>query len=332
MSRTQLRASLHVAAAALCLSTLLCAAPSSHRAGAQNPPSSADQAVPYFPTDDVGRQVSLFTFLLPRIGEPSLLTADHDPDALIYRIEIFYAMPPRLLAVRLSLNLDGTAGIFGAEEYLGNQEVFHSPVHTVSATDTKKFLDLVDRANFWSMPMTVQPGGYYRDAGMWAFEGVLNGNYHVVFRESPDASQLTDIERSLVRGLAQLDEAGPPLKFQFNSAGSGLTKGGEFSFEKYKSQDDVIVEKRVESYEPAGETTIRMNALIHSAIQKKEQTPVQARDGGTTQNRWEIYTRNGPEKGFYFLVLWADGHNLYILQSSSERHVLAYEALAYPNE
>ena len=121
----------------------------------------------------------------------------------------------RLLALRLSVNPDGSTGITCIEES-GAPSNAHRAQLTDSDANVKKFLQLVEKADFWSMP-SVEPEivasgrrDYKLDAGPWVFEGVRNGSYYFVVRRGPKTSPFTEMVHFLAKDLAKLDESTIP--------------------------------------------------------------------------------------------------------------------------
>jgi hypothetical protein len=56
--------------------------------------------------------------------------------------------------------------------------------HPLSADEWSRFLSLLERASFWSLP-TVDGGPMAEDGAAWLLEGTNGAKYHVVDRQSP---------------------------------------------------------------------------------------------------------------------------------------------------
>jgi hypothetical protein len=203
---------------AACATAFLFSGMNSQQAAPQSPASSAAATPHYFPPGAVNGFAEFFASYLTRVGEPSLLIAAQEPEAILYRFESMAGQTGRTLAVRLSLNPDGSARIFTAEEF-GTPRSLHRTENNVAPTDVNRLLQLVDRGRFWSMA-TIEPENrdlprraYKTDASTWVFEGVRNAGYHVVLRRGPEPGRFTEMVRFLLRDLAKLDESAIPRTF-----------------------------------------------------------------------------------------------------------------------
>jgi hypothetical protein len=148
------------------------------------------QAVdPFFPPDVFDDfAVNWYVPHLKAMKEPSLWTLSRkDPTAAVYR---FLWLPTfhRPVSVRIVRSSDSAVlhivkldGRGGYEP--GGISVLKSKKLTRKQWD--EFKRRLDQANFWFMPTEeVEDSGTGGDRLI--FEGVLDGNYHVVHRESPD--------------------------------------------------------------------------------------------------------------------------------------------------
>ena len=183
--------------------------PNSRRGVTQNSASSVTTSGVYFPSGAVDGFADFFSNYLRRAGEPSLLAAAQDPDAFSYRLDSLAAQLWQVRAVRLTLNPDGSGRIFTTEDS-GTPHMLHRKEASIPAEDVSKFLQLVEKAGFWSMPAAEQENAdphrrvYKLDASTWVFEGVRNGAYHVVLRRGLDPSPFTDMVRFLLKDVAKL--------------------------------------------------------------------------------------------------------------------------------
>jgi hypothetical protein len=200
--------------AALCTAAFLFARAISQQSASRTPPPSTERGA-YFPAGLFDGFAFYISDFLARVGEPSLLTAEQDSSALSYRFNSMSFVPERMLAVRLSLNPDGSARIFATEES-GTPRVVHRTQKSASVANVHKFLRRVEKADFWSM-LPIEPDRpdaprrvYKMDASIWVFEGVRNGNYHVVLRRAPESSAFTQMVDFLIEDLAKLDESAIP--------------------------------------------------------------------------------------------------------------------------
>ena len=199
----------------ICAGSLLFTCPSPERGLVQRSESSASDETAYFPPGAVDGFADYFSGYLKSIGEPSLLAAAPDRTAVAYRLDWMSGSKGYLLAVRVALNSDRSASLVATEER-GAQAGPARTKRSISELDLRRFLKLVDKADFWSMP-SVEPDqsgparkSYKLDASIWVFEAVRDGNYHVVLRRAPERSSFTDMVRFLTMDLAKLDQSASP--------------------------------------------------------------------------------------------------------------------------
>jgi hypothetical protein len=114
--------------------------------------------------------------------------------------------------VRLVVNADGSGQTISAVSSSGKSDEFKNTKVSVSASDVQKFLQLVEKVGFWSMPSIEKKneGGrkmYVFDGAWWMVEGVRNKSFHYVFRRNPGSSSFTEIGRDLAKNLAKIDNS-----------------------------------------------------------------------------------------------------------------------------
>ena len=134
----------------LFVAVLLLVVPPSRQDVPKVPPASASQAVVFFPPGAIDGWANFFSQYLSYFNEPSLLAAAQDSSALSYRFESLAGRKPRILAARVSVSPDGSARVVAVEQS-GTPPILHRTERTASAAEVKKFLQLVDKADFWSM-------------------------------------------------------------------------------------------------------------------------------------------------------------------------------------
>ncbi len=163
---------------------------------------------------------SLLAILLPALNEPSLLEVSKDKSVVSYRVT-YLAIPLwQLVAIRLTVNADGTGGITSAVSLnpsdLKNVKNVKRNKNTVSAADVRKFLQFIDDSGFWSMttlentdlsPTDSSGHKTYVMDGSWCMvEGVRDGSFHYVLRRNPmRPSPFLRIGHYLAKDLANLD-------------------------------------------------------------------------------------------------------------------------------
>ncbi len=121
---------------------------------------------------------------LRAMKEKSLLKSTNE-NTEIYRFfwlrsfhhPIFVRIEKRNSKIKLfTKELDGT----GSSEPV---RILKSKEISLTEEDFLKFLDLINRANFWQMPTSSKMG---RDGAQWILEGVKDNRYHIVDRWSPE--------------------------------------------------------------------------------------------------------------------------------------------------
>ena len=162
----------------------------------------------FFPPGAIDGWSNFFSQVLSQFNEPSLFAAAQDSSALSYRVESMAGRKWQIFAVRVSVSSDGSARVV-AVGVSGTPSTLHRTEHSASAAEVKKFLQLVDKADFWSMRAGESGQGYF-DADTWVFEGVRNGAYHAVVRSGGMSKPLVDMVHFLLRDLAKLDESDIP--------------------------------------------------------------------------------------------------------------------------
>jgi hypothetical protein len=184
----------------------------SPRSPAKGSTQSTSDAPVYLPPGQT--DASLFSVILASLSEPSLLEAAKDSSVHSYRVSYFSPVPTHEMAVRLVVSADGSgqiASVVSSGEASGVKRTKNS----VSSADVDKFLQLVEKAGFWSMSSnedTEQKDAagrklYVLDGSFWMVEGVRNGSFHYVYRRNPKPSPITEIGCYLAKGLAKIDDS-----------------------------------------------------------------------------------------------------------------------------
>lgn len=204
MLSTHRKALLYASIAALSVSAALSCAPTGQQDTPKSASRQASQPAQYFPEELARGFASFFAEYLRFFDEPSLLPGPQDGTVVSYRLESLLLRGHKVLVVRLSLNPDGSARVVTVDQS-GNPAAVHRTERTATAESVKKFLELVDKANFWSTSTTRQDGGYTRDGVPWIFEAIRNGKYHVVIRDNWPSNPSNEFLRYLTIDLAKLD-------------------------------------------------------------------------------------------------------------------------------
>lgn len=124
-------------------------------------------------------------------------------------------MPVREIAVRLVINSDGSGQITSAVSSRAASGVKRTR-NDVSIGDVNKLLQLLAKVEFWSISSNeddekeIDAAGrkvYVLDGSYWMVEGVHEGSFHYVYRQSPKPSPITEIACSLAKDLAKPDDS-----------------------------------------------------------------------------------------------------------------------------
>lgn len=121
------------------------------------------------------------------------------------------------------------------------------------------------------------------------------------------------------------------IRFTAVSAGRLPKKGArEVSFTSFKSEDGVLVIRDVESYSSPSRSREEWDRMLKRAEKVLDRSPKQAPDGRTIGIRAVVQAGRSGRPDEKFAVFWTDGPDIYVLSSSSLRHVLAFEKQFYP--
>ena len=158
------------------------------------------------PDDQSGESFGRY---LRSIGEPPLRQSAGNSQARAYRLMIFGFPVERTWVLRLQIENDGGAKLFVREAPFNGTNLLLNKQATVSTADVNAFLECVKRADFWRLPTGEDPDPRIKDGSYWFLEGTLRGDYHMVYRRSPELhpGKFTDVGRYLARDLAQLDDS-----------------------------------------------------------------------------------------------------------------------------
>ncbi len=127
----------------------------------------------------------------------------------------------------------------------------------------------------------------------------------------------------------QVYDGEPRVRFRRLSGGKLEHQGVAVEVNNYKAQDDVLVQQIIQEYPSPSGSGQEMQKMIKRAASVIERGPQKGREGRPTEERAVLMLGGLPSGQAQATVVWTDGPNLYVLQSSSLRHVLAFEAQAY---
>jgi hypothetical protein len=156
------------------------------------------------PDDQYGESLGGY---LRSIGEPPLLRSADNSQAHAYRLMIIGFPVGRTWVLRLQMGDDGSAKLFARETPFNGTNLLLNKQDSVSITDVNAFLECVKRADFWRLPTLEDPDSRIKDGSYWFLEGTRRGDYHMVYRRSPELhpGKFTNVGRYLAKDLAHLD-------------------------------------------------------------------------------------------------------------------------------
>jgi hypothetical protein len=201
--------SLFASIAILSVSTALWCAPISQQDTPRSTSQQPNQPIQYFPEGLVANFTRFFAEYLRFFDEPSLLPEAQDRTVVSYRLESLLLRGHKVLVVRLSLNPDGSAKVITVDQS-GNPAAVHRTERTAPAAETKKFLELIAKANFWSMSAIDNNQRQVYDGVPWTFEGLRDGKYHLVIRDDWPPGQSSELLRYFTIDLGKVDASEIP--------------------------------------------------------------------------------------------------------------------------
>lgn len=167
------------------------------------------EGVKYFPDlafdaqNDIHKSIAgWYSKHLQAMKEPSLLNASSYDQAHMYRF-LWLRTFHKPIALRLQVKPEGH-GILtvkvcdGAAGYESGNLVIED-MTKLEADDVSSFLSSVEDAKFWNMPSYESEASIVCDGAQWVLEGVRNGRYHVVDRQSPREGTYRDACLMLLR-------------------------------------------------------------------------------------------------------------------------------------
>src|SRR5271156_242296 len=142
-------------------------------------------------------------------GEPPLLRSTENSQAQAYRLTIIGFPGARTWIFRLQIEKNGTGRLFAKATPFDGTNFLLNRDDAISAADVNGFLESVKRAEFWQLPTREKPELDMPDGSYWFLEGTRQGEYHMVYRRSPEVkpSPYTDIGRYLSKDLANLPDS-----------------------------------------------------------------------------------------------------------------------------
>ena len=108
-------------------------------------------------------------------------------------------------------------------------------------------------------------------------------------------------------------------------SGYGTTKRMRVSFSRFKAEDGVTVERRIQTYPSPSSAQDEMTSMVRSAnqiIARERQIDTQGKPTGERLTLAYTHTESNRSR---YLLLWQDGKVLHVLESVSLKHLLAFE-------
>lgn len=179
-------------------------------------PFAPDANPQYFPKGVFGPDsdysayiASINACFLRAMGDTSLSGTEQSRSE-VYRLLVVPAWRPPFV-VRLEMGNDG-AGTLVVKEALSQKysaSLVLNRTKKLTKAEVSGFLELLQRARFWSMPTTPWAETYPRiemtmDGIVWLLEGADGKRYHVVTRTSPKPGPYASLTSYLFRDLAGL--------------------------------------------------------------------------------------------------------------------------------
>lgn len=150
--------------------------------------------------------VDWYTKHLIALDEPSLFEASTDKKLHCYRF-LWLRTFDHPISLRLIVDPEGTGLIYvktadGAGGYEPGKLITNETV-PVTKQNVDKFLRMLNKLQFWNLPTRAKTDEMGLDGAQWILEGVLNGQYHIVDRWSPEKGSYREAALFLV-DLARL--------------------------------------------------------------------------------------------------------------------------------
>jgi len=129
-----------------------------------------------------------------------MLKSADNPEAHSYRLIVVGFPSARVMVLRLALAKDGTAQLYAKEAPLDAATTLINKQETIPAPAVNKFLECVDKAQFWRLPFRQIPEPDVLDGSHWFLEGARLDAFHLVYRRAPEQHPdgLTEMGRYLV--------------------------------------------------------------------------------------------------------------------------------------
>jgi hypothetical protein len=164
--------------------------------------SVARAQVKYFPPDF---HVNWYEKHLSALKESSLWESSRTQKSQSYRF-LWLRTFHHPIAIRIDVNSDGTSLLTTKmTSGKGGYEPGHllqNETHALTSEQTNWFLGKIESLNFWKLP-SIQ-GDVGPDGAQWIIEGVKDGKYHIVDRQSPQDGEIRALGLYFLEDLAKM--------------------------------------------------------------------------------------------------------------------------------
>jgi len=121
------------------------------------------------------------------------------------------------------------------------------------------------------------------------------------------------------------------IVFTEELTGRMLKKGAiTASFSNYRSRDGIFLRRSIEDYQSDSKASNEFKSLLAKAKTIIEEGKKVGHDGKQSVDRAAVRWRQPERSDTTLAILWRDGRRVYILESSSLRHLRSFEKQVYP--
>jgi hypothetical protein len=116
------------------------------------------------------------------------------------------------------------------------------------------------------------------------------------------------------------------FRFEVHVSAFNAKSGGRAYISTYKSEDGVILEQRLEEYRSPAVAYEELHRMIRKATRVVERLPRLNDVGQQVGERAVLFVPDRKSRSEVAVVVWSEGDDLWVLESSSLRHVQAFYA------
>lgn len=120
------------------------------------------------------------------------------------------------------------------------------------------------------------------------------------------------------------------IRFELLGEGRSFPRGAiNGDFQNYKSTDGVYLQATVQEYRSAAQARNEMQRRVKTAVKIIERGPKRTEGAQQKDERIVLLSRHSRASEVQAVILWNDGAKLHTLESSSLKHILAFEKQVY---